>query len=94
MDLDPQHNNAGLTNYLNVAEIKIVKVSQQDSKMNRNLCLVIPSLAGASGGAQSCSKRKDKCSVSKYKVFCSKGHMKRERSEAGWRILVISVLGR
>lgn len=28
-----------------------------------------------------------------YEVFCSKGHMKKERKEIGWHILVISVLG-
>lgn len=72
MDLDPQHSNIQQcrTNQPpKCGRDKIVKVSQQDSKMGRNLWLVILSLAVASGGAQSYSQRKDKCSVSKLRSF-------------------------
>lgn len=61
MDLDPQHSDIQQCRTEKPPKRgrdKTVKVSQQDSKMNRNICLVILSLAGTSGEVQSFIKGK------------------------------------
>lgn len=85
MDLDPQHGNiqqCRTDQPPKCGRDKIVKVSQQDSKMGRNLWFVILSLAVASGGAQSYSQRKDKCSVSKLRSFLFQRTHEERKKEA------------
>lgn len=62
---------------------KTVKVSQQDSKMNRNLCLVILSLAGTSGEVQSSTKGKINVQFQNTKFSVPKDKWRKKEARQG-----------